>query len=213
MTIAEIHDYFDILVDKVEGVYFTDTEKDVLLTQACVEYVKRHLPSAENQGLNLEVDQINYQNLYTLVFNTGSTSMSTGGVVTMSAIQNLLNTASGSTEPFIGILGIQWTKSGNSYPAKFTKNNNWLSYLQNSFKAGSSTSPRYRFDKINMTFSPIDVNAAISFALLKQPKATSLANGVTIELPSHTHKAITEIAVEFAGVAIGEPELRGLHNG
>ena len=211
MVIQECHDYFDLLIDKIESAYFTDEEKDILITQACIEYVKKFLPSAENPGANLELDQINYNNLYSLIYSTGSTSMSTTGVITMSAVQALLNTASGSTDPFMAILGLGWTKSSQSYPVKWTKNNNWLSYLGNSFKKGSATAPRYKHDKTNFTFYPIDVNAAISFTLLKQPKATSLAGGVTIELPEHTHKSIIELAVDLAATSLREPELKGLN--
>lgn len=210
MTIAENHAYFDLLLDKTGSSYFTDAEKDSFLTQASIEFVKRHLPSAENQGLNFDIDQINYNNIYTLIYSTGSTSMSTSGVVTVAAMQALLNTASGSTEPFMGIGAVSWTKSSITYPVKYTKQNNWFSYLRNSFKAGA-TNPRYRFDKTNITFYPIDTTATISFVLLKQPKATSLSGGVTIELPEHTHKSIVELAASLAATSLRDGEMKSLN--
>lgn len=209
MTIQQSHDYFDLLVDKVEGAYFTDEEKDTFISQACIEYTKRHLPSAENAGANIELDQINYGNLYTLVYTTSGLSMNSSGVITTPAIQSALNTASGSTEAFMAILGLAWTKSGSSYAPKWTPNNQWLPTINNAFKV-SATSPRYKYEKANFIFSPVDTNASVTFTLLKQPKATSLGSGVTIELPDHTHKAVVELAVDLAATAIREPDLKGM---
>lgn len=213
MTIQEAHDYLDLLLDKAESPYLTDDEKDSLISQACIEYVKRMLPSAENQGANLELDQINYNNLYSLAHTTGSTNMSSGGVVTVSAIQTLLNTASGSTEPFMAILGVNWARSGSTYPVKWVRHNNWFSHLNNYFKQGSASAPKYKYDKTNFTFYPIDINATLTFSLLKQPKATNLAAGTTIELPEHTHKAIIELAVDLAATSLREGDLKSLNAG
>ena len=56
MTAAECNAYFDLLIDKVEGAYFTDDEVDTFITQACIEYIKSHLPSTENNGQNYTRD-------------------------------------------------------------------------------------------------------------------------------------------------------------
>jgi hypothetical protein len=211
MTISQAHAYFDVLIDKYGGTYFTDSEKDSFITQACLAYTKQQLPSAENEGINFDIDQINYNNIYTLVFNTGTTSMNSSGDVTIAAIQTLLNTASSSTEPLMGILNASWTKSGVTYPLKYTKQNNWFVYINNTFKSGA-TQPRYRYNKISMNFYPVDTTATIGFTLLKQPKTTNLAGGVAIELPEHTHKSIVEMAVDLAGTATRDGELVQLNN-
>lgn len=212
MTIAECHAYLDLLLDKSESPYLTDAEKDSLITQACIEYTKRHLPSVENQGINVEVDQINYGNLYSLVYATAGAAMNSSGIITVSTVQTALNTASGSTEPFMTILGVNWTKSGVTYPSKWTPHNQWFSYINNAFKV-STSNPRYKFDKTNFTFSPIDTNASVSFVLIKQPKATSLSGGTTIELPAHCHKAIVELAVDLAATSLRDPDLKQLNAG
>jgi hypothetical protein len=211
MSISEIHAYFDLLLDKYSNPYFTDAEKDSFLTQASVEYVKRHLPSPENGGVNLEFDQLSFNNIYTLVFTTGSATMNGSGVITQSALQTLLNTASGSTEAMMGVLDVNWTRSGSTYPVKYTRHNNWWAYSNNTFKAGSITVPRYKYDKANISFSPIDTNATIIFTLLKQPKETSLSGGTTIELPAHTHKAVVEIATDLAATSVRDIELAQLN--
>lgn len=211
MTILEAHTYFDLLLDKYSSPYFSDNEKDNFITQACIEYVKTELPSSENPGINFDIDQINYHNIFTLVFNTGSTNMNSSGDVTLTAIQTLLNTASSSTEPLIAILNASWVKTGSTYPIKYTRQNNWFAYLNNSFKVGTSSNPRYRYNKSTMNFYPIDTSAAISFTLMKQPKTTNLSGGVTIELPPHTHKSIVEIAVDLAAEAVRDIELAQLN--
>ena len=211
MTAQQCHDYFNLLTDKVESAYFTVDEIDSLLTQASIEYVKRTLPSAENQGINLETDEINYGNLYSLTYNTAGLNMSSSGVITVSAVQSALNTASSSTEAFMAILGASWTKSGATYPVKWTRLNNYWKDVRNPFKSGDAVEPIYKFDKTNFTFSPIDVNASVVFTLLKQPKAVDLDAGTTIELPSHVHKAVVELAVDLASVSTRDQELRVLN--
>ena len=212
MTIQACHDYFDLLADKQEGLYFTDDWKDNFISQACIEYVKQHLPSVENGGVNFEVDQVSYNNLYTLIYTTGTTTMTTGGVVTISALQSLLNTASSSTEPFMAILGVNWTKSGKTLPVKWTRQNNWFKDIRNPFKVGDANEPIYKYDKVNMTFYPVDVNASLSFTLLKQPKTVDLGSGVGIELPEHTHKRVVEMAVDIAAITMRDQELRVLNS-
>lgn len=208
MTAAENNAYFNLLVDKVESGYFTNDEIDTFITQATIEYIHRMLPPGQD---HFELDEINYNKVYTLVYTTAGLNMSAGGVITTAAVQAALNTASSSTEGFMGILGVSWTKSGASYPIKYTRNNNWFSYLNNSFKQGSSTSPRYRYDKTNFTFYPIDTGASVTFTLLKQPKPFSVNTSTTIELPDSCHKEVVELAVDIASVALREQDLRALN--
>jgi len=209
MDAQALHDYFDLLQDTQGAPFFEEDEKDSFLTQATLAFVKEQLPPGED---HFELNEINFQNIYTIVYNTGTATMSSGGLITLAAIQALLNTASSSTEPLMSILGVNWTKSSVTYPVKYTKHNNWFAYERNIFKAGSSTVPRYKYDKTNMTFSPIDTTATVNFTLLKQPKAVSLAGAVTIELPAHTHKTIVEMAVNLASIATRDAELLQLNN-
>lgn len=205
MTAAEANEYFDLLIDKQEGAYFTDDEIDTFISQACIDYIKQHLPSTENSGQNFEIDQVSFGNLYSLIYNTAGLTMSSSGLITVSALQSALNTASGSTEAFMAILGLAWTKSGETVPVKWTRLNNYWKDVRNPFKSGDSTEPIYKFDKTNFTFNPIDVNASVVFTLLKQPKAFDLGTSTTIELPAHTHKKVVEMAVGLAVVSL-QPE-------
>jgi hypothetical protein len=210
MTVQQAHDYFDLLCDKMESGYFTDDEKDNLLSQACIEYVKTHIPSAENPGGNFEIDEVSYGNIYTLIYITAGLNMNASGVITVANVQSALNTASGSTEAFMAIPSVNWTKSSVTYPVKWTRLNNYWKDIRNPFKAGDATEPIYKFDKTNFIFYPVDTNASVTFTLLKQPKATDLSDGTTIELPSHTHKKIVEMAVGLAGINLREGDLTAL---
>jgi hypothetical protein len=212
MTISEAHEYLDLLLDKVGSPYFEDSEKDSFITQAALQYVKDNLPSSEGGVVNLEMDQVVYSNLSSLVYQLGNASMNGSGVITQSAIQALLNTASGGTDPLMYVMAGSWTSGGITYPLKYTRHNDWYAFERNSFKRGTTTAPRYKFDSINFTFTPVLTSATIAFTVLKQPRIVSLDNDLTIDLPPHTHKAVVEIAASIASIAIRDQILQQMNN-
>lgn len=204
MTIAEQHAYFDLLLDKTGDPYFTPAEKDSFISQAALEYVKRMLPSNEGGVVNLEFDQVIFSNIDTLVFETAGLAPSSLGKILRSSVQTALNTASGSTEPFIYVLNVNWTKGSTIYPVKYVRQNEWYEFERNVFKQGKASKPTYKQDALNFTFSPVDTTASVKFTLLKQPKTVSLTGPVNCDLPTSTHKAVTELAVELAMLATRE---------
>lgn len=210
MTIAAQHEYFDILIDKQGGAYFDDTDRDRFINMAQIQYVKQLLPSNEGGQVNLEFDHINFNNIQTLVFQTAGLSPNSSGEVAYSAIQTALDAASGSTEPFMHVMNINWTRSGSTYPVKFTRHNDFYEQELNSFKQGKATRPKYRHLANKFIFAPIDTGASIKFTLLKYPKDVSLSAPTNCELPSHTHKAITELAVDLAILSLRDTELSQL---
>lgn len=207
MTISEMHTYFDLLLDKTGDPYFTASEKDSFISQAALEYVKRMLPSNEGGVVNFEFDQIIFSNIDTLVFETSGLSPTSLGRISRSSIQTALNTASGSTDPFIFVLNVSWTKGSNTYPVKYARQNEWYAFEQNIFKQGKANKPIYKQDSINFTFSPIDTTASVKFTLLKQPKTVSLSGPVNCDLPVSTHKSVVELAVQLAASATRDTEL------
>jgi hypothetical protein len=212
MVIQEAHDYFDLLCDKIESPYFSPEEKDILITQACIEFVKQLFPSNEGGVINVEIDQTTYSNIHSLVYGI---NVAYANNVALSTIQTALNSASASTEPWMYILNVSLASGGVTYPVKYSKQNNHFANERNYFKKGSVEQPTYRLDSQYFRFSPSQIlsGTPLGFTLIKQPKAVSLDDGVDIELPEHCHKTIVEMAVNLASISIREPELRQLNNG
>lgn len=207
-----MHDYFDLLTDKVGTSYFISTEKDQFITNAQLEYVKRLMPSNEGGVVNLELDQLILNNIYTLIYETGTLNPTSSGLIAKTTVQTALNTASGSTDPFIYVMGVSWTSGGSTVPVKFTRHNDWAATILNTFTQGTNTEPRYKQSAPSFTFSPVNQTASVVFTLLKQPKPVSLSTPTSSELPPHTHKTIVELAVELASTSIRDQELNQLNS-
>jgi len=171
MLISEMHSYFDVLIDKQGGAYFDDTDRDRFINMAQIQYVKGLLPSNEGGIVNLEHDHINFNNIQTLVFQTAGLTANSSGEITSTAVQSALDTASSSTEPFMYIMNVSWTKSGATYPVKFTRHNDFYEQELNSFKQAKATRPKYRHLASKFIFAPVDTAASVKFTLLKYPKA------------------------------------------
>lgn len=211
MTVTELHEYFDLLTDKIGSAYFLESEKDTFLNRASLEFVKKTLPSSEGGIINIEFDQIVYSNIYTLVYETAGLTPSQGKV-TKAQVQTALNTQSGSTDPFIYVMNVSWTKGGVIQPVMYVRQNEWYACEQNTFKKGKATRPNYKQDATGFTFSPVDPTASIKFTLLKMPRTISLSGDITSDLPESTHKTIVEMAVELASVGLRDQELQGLNS-
>lgn len=209
MTAAQQHEYFNLLIDKQGAPYFDNTDRDRFLNMAQLQYVKELLPSNEGGIVNVEFDHVNFNNIHTLVYQTGSLIPNSSGEISKTSVQSALDTASGSTESFMYILNVSWTKSGSTYPVKFTRHNDFYELELNSFKRGSASRPRYRHLGNKFIFTPIDTGAAVKFTLLKQPKDIAYGS-VNCELPEHTHKKVTEMAVDLAILSLRDSELSQL---
>lgn len=198
--------YFDLLIDKTGTAYFLDSEIDSFLNNAQTEYIKSVLPSNEGGVVNVELDQIISNNIDTLIFETAGLTPSVSGEITRAAVNSALNTASGDSEPFIYVLNVNWTKTGQTYPVKFVRHNDWYAVERNVFKQGAAAKPTYKVLASKFVFSPIDAAASVKFTLLKNP--VDIANpGTNCQLPEHTHKKIVEMAVELAIGSLRDIEL------
>ncbi len=178
---------------------------------ANLEYIKRLMPSNEGGVVNIEQTQLVFNNVHPLIYEVGGMAMNASGVITAAAVQAKLDAASSSTEPIMYIMNVSASTGGNMYPVKYTRHNDWYEFERNTLKRGDTENPRYRYNKVNFTFSPIDPLSAISMSLLKTPKDIDLGGGVTSELPAHTHKTVVELAVELASVAIREGDFTQLN--
>lgn len=203
MSISEMHEYMDLLLDKAGTSYFIDEERDRFINMAQLEYVKRALPSSEGGVVNVEYNQLVANNLLPLMYQTGALAMNGSGVITKTAAQTALNTVTDSEEPFIYVLNVSLTSDGVTYPVRYTRHNDWYEFENNRFKRASSTSPRYKYDAVNFTFAPANTSASVYFTFLKHPQDVNRNQAIDCEMPEHTHKTIVELAANLAMVSLG----------
>lgn len=198
-----MHDYLDLLLDKVGTQYFTDDERDQFINMAQLEYVKRALPSSEGGVVNIEYNQLVANNLLPLMYQTGALNMSSGGVITKTAAQAALDTATGTTDPFIYVLNVSLINGNETFPVRYTRHNDWYEFIANRFKRGTVKAPRYKYDAVNFTFYPIDPAFGVYFTFLKHPRDVNRNQATDCEFPEHTHKNIVELAYQLAAVSVG----------
>lgn len=207
MTVAEMHGYFDLLIDKVGDPYFLPTEKDTFLTNAALQFTRDYLLPRTQGVSNFEFDQLSYSNVDTLVFETAQIAIPGTGKIPNTTIQTALNTASGSTEPLMFIVNASWIKGTDVLPIKYVRQNEWYETENNVFKRGTTSQPRYKQDGSNVTISPISTGSYAKFTIIKQPKVITLTPPVNCDLPEETHKRVVEMAVELASISLRDTDL------
>lgn len=205
MSTADLIENFSIYQDKRGSSNFDEDEALVFLNAACNERVKRLLPDDQGGQINLELDENTLMNLRPLIYPI-TTTMNSSGIIAFSAINTALQTASGDAGCSAHrLLGVTWTASGVSYPAKYTRINNWDSYKRNSFKSGSASAPRFKADATNLTFDPASTTASISITCLKTPKILTADNSP--EFDNANCELILEIALQIAAISTRDGEL------
>ncbi len=202
-----MHEYFDLLTDKVGDPYFLEAEKDAFLTNASLQFTRDYLLPRTQGVSNFEFDQLSYSNVDTLVFETAQIAIPGNGKITNTSIQTALNTASGSTEPLMYIVNASWINGANFLPIKYVRQNEWYVTENNVFKQGTTSQPRYKQDGSFVTISPLQSGTYAKFTLIKQPKTITLSPPVNCDLPEETHKKVVEMAVELAAISLRDADL------
>jgi hypothetical protein len=189
MTYSQMRDYFLILQDKFGSPYYTDDEIALFLNRAQIDNVMSLLP-IDGTELNVELNENSMSRLAPLFFGSSTTMLAVSGVVLKSTIQGTIPT------PMIRLLAVSY----NSIPAKYTRYNNWLTYLNNVLKAPTATAPRFYEEALNWAFRPVDSTAALTFYGIRQPVELLGDGTVDCELPDFTHNDVVSRALELAGV-------------
>lgn len=200
MTITEMSTLFDVLQDKYGSPAFLDSEKELFLNRAQIQYVNDLLPDNDGGIVNIEKNQDTFYNIEPLVFDLGYLNMSSVGEVLKSAVTTKLQAVStGAT--LWRELSIGWTVGSDKKPVKFTRKNDWYEFQKNFFKRPKLTSPRYHKNATSYVFEPIHPGAKLYFTVLKYPKPMSISTPTSCELPDNTHDDILVRALILAGVA------------
>lgn len=159
MTYTEMKNWFNILQDKYGSPYYTDSEITQFLNRAQLDEVVALLP-VDGGKLNIELNANTIARIEPLLVNTSAFTM---GAVIGEVTKATLETA--TPTKILRLLAVSY----NNIPVKYTRHNNWFTYIQNTFKTPTSTAPRMHEHSNAYHFSPIDPTAVLSFIAVRQP--------------------------------------------
>lgn len=205
MSTNDLIDEFAVLIDKYGSPNFDSDETLMFLNHAQLERLRRLLPDDTGGVVNLDLDSNTLMNVRPLIYPV-STTMNSSGIISFSAVTTALRTASADSGCNVHrLLGTTWTSSGQSFPLKYTKSNNWDSYKRNVFKQGSVNAPRFKVDATNITIDPASTTATITLTCLKTPKILAVDN--TGDWDDYNAGIILEIALQLAAQSTRDQEL------
>ena len=214
MTIEEMHQWIDIIVDKVGSPYFTDNEKDLAIQRAEIKFVNgffnRLIDTHNAENTSVDEDMI-----YPLI-EAVEVDSNPKGSIKFSDINTAIDTLKndGNTYKFMYILRVEQgalncATTGAYYPSRFVRHNDRGRLEANYFKMSTSTDPSHSYLSDSLSVYPKDRNSSARITVVRYPlkvyKAQSQEEvSVNSEMPDLTHNAILYSALEYLGIAIRE---------
>lgn len=223
MTIKQAFDWFDDLVDKADSPYFTNAEKERLMTNAqqalvdkfVFDLLKPTINSGERPasvGSSLESQSAGLEVLEPLILDDLLVTSSASGVITRAQIKAAITTEISQSVDYIVILALGKDIGEDSpYPVRFVRQNDFNKFQNNSFKSSSSNDPQYKISRDKLKVYPAGAEDYY-ITLIKYPldvvyDAETPANNVDFELPSFLHDEIIRVALVESGVATRDEAL------
>lgn len=225
-----MHGWFDILQDKYNAPYFTDTEKDEFINRAQSTFVNDVIytqlyPTLQDgergpQVLSaIESTLAGSEILKPLILEDLAVVTATPNwdLIANSAINTAVAAAANAGDEFMHFIGLE--TAGSTFTAgrivRFVRHNDYLRFKHNIFKAPSNTNPIWRLVRSGLKVEGATaLTGAESFlvSVIKTPTDVDIA-GTDCELPDFTHDKIIAIALEFAGVATRDEALALINRG
>jgi REP element-mobilizing transposase RayT len=184
MTIAEMHDLADLLIDKANAPWFSPDEKDRFINLAINEYVK-------NKYRKFEIDEKVREDLLTLVSEVYSVNNT--DLINLEIVPDFLfalrlemdvNSVCGLLTG-VPITPMQQDDFSESQRDPFNKaTDKYPQYLQNT-QAGNRTIQVY---------SDV-IPTQVRMIYLRQPVEVDINTPTDSDLPDHTHEEIVNLAV------------------
>jgi hypothetical protein len=229
MTIAEMHGWFDILQDKYNAPYFTDTEKDEFINRAQTTFVNdviyTQLYPTLQQGERgpqvlsaIESTLSGSEILKPLILeDLAVATTSPWDIITNATINTAVAAAANAGDEFMHIIALE--TAGSVFTAdrivRFVRHNDYLRFKHNIFKAPSDTNPLWRLVRDGIVVegaTTLSSGENFTISVIKTATDVDIA-GTNCELPDFTHDKIIAIALEFAGVATRDEALALINRG
>lgn len=211
MTIQEMHDWFDLVMDKVGEPYFTDDEKDSFLNEGQINFVRQFFDIVFDK-YNAERSNYDAEMLAPLIF-PASVQTSTAGQLAYTDLDAAVDTS------WMYILNVARkpttvgcsTDEINYVPSRNVRHNDFYKHQQNSFKKEDEEYPMHRYFSTYLQVNPRNV-ADMLVTLLKYPIEMDLGTNVSCELPEKAHNEVVFLALKFAGINMERGEFYAIVN-
>jgi hypothetical protein len=200
MDIQEMHDWFDLVWDKYDSLYFTDDEKDSFINRGMLDYVNELAFGRDKQGQGVVVQSMAEMSahwdhiLYPLIDKNVIIASSSNGTL---PISDILSAITGNK--LISILSVRKNNGGDG--VKYVRQNDYSKFQKNYFKVASTEYQQYFITSVGLEIQPVPTQGTnYRLTVLREPAEVDLSTGADCELPSFTHNKIVAKALAISGI-------------
>jgi hypothetical protein len=211
MTIDKMIEWFDLIQDKSESVYFSNENKlefinraqDLFINKVLFSFLQGQKKVQESPmiGSGIESTSSSLEKIWPLVLEDLIVSSDASGFISFDTIEGAINSATGGGFTVLHTLNI--SKDGNYI--RFVRHNDFYRHNKNSFKTPTATYPTFRISRNGLTINPTGVGSykvsVVKSPLLMEFNSFGDPLNVSSELPETTHNEIMSIALGFAGLS------------
>lgn len=205
MTAAEMLSLFDLLQDKVNDPYFTDSEKYEYLNDAQTDYVNQYLGLDDGGGKEkppkLGINDIVESALRTIIEQVTLTT-STAGLLTDAAIKTAV-----ASDDWILVMDM-YTVAGDS--VNYVERKNVPYILKMEFAAPTTDYPIYNISAAGIQLYPKETISDLDVWVLRDPLKIGAAQDC--ELPSFVHSKIVAMALQKTGYVTEDEAMTMIEN-
>lgn len=203
MTIEQMHERFDILQDKYESPYFTESEKDHFINLA-QDVVFKKLMDAEIPQLGItktfESNEIRMNAIRPFVVSDLAVS-ATAGLITNSDINTALDARVSGAE----LHRVANIRAGGNH-IRFVRHNDIGRIKRNKYLSGTEQYPIYTMDEQGFKIEPNTITSC-TVSVLRKHNDVSFSGSTDSEFPEFVHPTILFDALLLAGVPIKDSDI------
>lgn len=199
MTIQEMHDFFNFMVDKYDAPYYTGDEIDMVINQSQMDYVNEIIFNRADKGnasIVLSDLELSQQASFLLrpIINSKTVTTNTNSFIPWEDIV---------TTPDDDLMYVLALGDANGNDVKYVRQNDRFRFNRNYFKAADSDNFQYTITDSGMKLSPDASTSEVNIRVrwIKKPTDVDLNSSTDCELPSATHNKIIARAIAIAGIA------------
>jgi hypothetical protein len=215
MTIEQMYDWFNLMQDKVDSVYYESSEIDQFINRAIQDFINKVIHKfIQNPQGELVVDSALEETLNISevlkplrVLNLDVTE--TSGVILYDDIESAIATRTGDDDALV--LHTLSIVSPNGKPVRFVRDNDYSYLEQNVFKKAESDYPTFRVGDTGLYIDPAETGNYV-ISVIKSPIEVCYDQGISTDLPSTTHDFVLAKALQLAGIASKDGDLTQVNN-
>lgn len=222
MTIQEMHDLFNLLLDQYNEPYFEDDEIDQLINSASIDFVNdivfnnispsfvsidRGISSLSSVESTIQSSEV----LSSLIFRDLELSSSDGAISFDDINTELLSESSDTEAEMLHIINVVKLIDEEEHLVRFVRNNDRQRFKQNVFKSPKVESPIFTISNSGILIEPKDDEDYL-LTVIKKPRKVSLGDEIDSDLPENTHQRIVAYALALSGLASRDEVMLQLQN-